>query len=47
MVGQFKIERICNFLLALLDQVVAEFFDPPAFDANEMVMMQAAFQLKH
>ena len=36
-----------NFILALLDFGVVEFFDPAALDAHEMIVMAALVQLEH
>lgn len=46
MIRQLKMLLVCYFVLAALDELVAEFFDSPALDAYDVIMMLAAVQLE-
>lgn len=46
-IGQLETFRLCNFILAFFDDVIAEFFDSAAFDTDDVIMVLAAIQLEN
>jgi hypothetical protein len=42
MIRQLKMFLVCYFVLAALDELVAEFFDSAALDAYDVIVMLAA-----